>query len=58
MNTRYLTLVLLAVGLAGASQLSFQATELRGRKVVIDARMVAERLGESADDEDLIRYRM
>ena len=39
-------------------ELSFQATGMRGQKVVIDGRMVADRLGESADDEDLIRYKM
>jgi ATP-dependent HslUV protease ATP-binding subunit HslU len=39
-------------------ELSFQATELRGKTIVVDQKVVDERLGEAADDEDLIPYRM
>jgi ATP-dependent HslUV protease ATP-binding subunit HslU len=38
--------------------LSFRASELRGEKVVVDAKMVDEQLGETADDEDLIQYQI
>jgi ATP-dependent HslUV protease ATP-binding subunit HslU len=38
--------------------LSFDASERHGQTVVVDARLVADRLGETADDEDLIPYRM
>ena len=38
--------------------LSFDASEQPGRKIVVDSRLVAERLGETADDEDLIPYRL
>ena len=39
-------------------ELSFQASELRGRTLQVDRALVDERLGESATDEDLIPYRM
>ena len=39
-------------------ELSFDASEQAGREIVVDGRLVAERLGETADDEDLIPYRM
>ena len=38
--------------------LSFDASERRGDSIVIDADLVANCLGESGDDEDLIRYQM
>lgn len=38
--------------------LSFDAAEHRGKTIVVDAKVVKDRLGESADDEDLIPYRM
>ncbi len=38
--------------------LSFDASEQRGREIVVDARLVEEELGETADDEDLIPYRI
>ena len=38
--------------------LSFDASERRGQKIVVDARLVDERLGETGDDADLIPYRM
>ncbi len=38
--------------------LSFQASELTGQKLVIDKKLVDDRLGETADDEDLIPYRV
>jgi ATP-dependent HslUV protease ATP-binding subunit HslU len=38
--------------------LSFEASERRGQEVVVDARMVEERLGETGDDQDLIPYRL
>lgn len=37
-------------------ELSFEAPELSGRHVVIDARFVVERLGDIAKDRDLSRY--
>ena len=36
--------------------LSFEASERTGEKVVVDQAMVDELLGETGDDEDLIRY--
>jgi ATP-dependent HslUV protease ATP-binding subunit HslU len=39
-------------------ELSFDASEQAGRDIVVDGKLVAERLGETADDEDLIPYRM
>jgi len=39
-------------------QLSFEANERQGQKIVVDAALVADHLGETADDEDLIPYRM
>lgn len=36
--------------------LSFEAPELRGQKIVIDERMVEEKLGQVIQDEDLSRY--
>jgi ATP-dependent HslUV protease ATP-binding subunit HslU len=39
-------------------ELSFDANEQAGRDIVVDGKLVAERLGETADDEDLIPYRM
>lgn len=39
-------------------ELSFQATELRGKTVRVDRPAVDRWLGETADDEDLIPYRM
>ncbi|MCA8973137.1 MAG: AAA family ATPase, partial [Planctomycetes bacterium] len=38
--------------------LSFEASERRGDNIVIDDKLVAECLGETGDDEDLIRYQM
>jgi len=38
--------------------LSFDASERRGEKIVIDAAVVNDRLGETGDDEDLLRYEM
>jgi ATP-dependent HslUV protease ATP-binding subunit HslU len=38
--------------------LSFDASERRGQTVVVDSKLVAERLGETAEDEDLIPYRL
>ncbi|MGE3174160.1 MAG: ATP-dependent protease ATPase subunit HslU [Planctomycetota bacterium] len=38
--------------------LSFEASERRGQTVTVDARLVADRLGETADDEDLLPYRL
>jgi len=37
-------------------ELAFGASEMNGERVVIDAAMVNEQLGETGDDEDLIRY--
>jgi ATP-dependent HslUV protease ATP-binding subunit HslU len=39
-------------------ELSFRATELAGRSIVVDRKLVDEHLGETADDEDLIRYKV
>ncbi len=36
--------------------LSFHASEWSGREILVDEKMVRERLGETGDDEDLIRY--
>ncbi len=38
--------------------LSFEASERAGETVVVDRRLVDERLGETGDDEDLIPYRL
>ncbi len=38
--------------------LSFEASERAGETIIIDAALVAENLGETADDEDLIQYDM
>jgi ATP-dependent HslUV protease ATP-binding subunit HslU len=38
--------------------ISFDASERTGEKISIDAKLVDERLGETGDDEDLIRYSM
>jgi len=38
--------------------LSFEASERSGEKVVVDQKLVDELLGETGDDEDLIRYDM
>ncbi|MCA8953689.1 MAG: ATP-dependent protease ATPase subunit HslU [Planctomycetes bacterium] len=38
--------------------LSFEASERRGDRITIDQKIVDDRLGESGDDEDLIRYDM
>ncbi|MCC6671453.1 MAG: ATP-dependent protease ATPase subunit HslU [Planctomycetes bacterium] len=38
--------------------LSFEASELRGRQVVVDRAFVDRQLGETADDEDLIQYNL
>ena len=38
--------------------LSFDASERSGDKIVIDEALVNDRLGETGDDEDLIRYSM
>ncbi|MBK8098365.1 MAG: ATP-dependent protease ATPase subunit HslU [Planctomycetes bacterium] len=38
--------------------LSFEADRKSGQTITIDDKLVAERLGEAADDEDLIPYRM
>lgn len=38
--------------------LSFDASERAGQKVVVDQALVEQRLGEAGDDEDLIRYDM
>jgi ATP-dependent HslUV protease ATP-binding subunit HslU len=38
--------------------LSFDASEREGDKVVVDEAMVDDLLGETGDDEDLIRYDM
>jgi ATP-dependent HslUV protease ATP-binding subunit HslU len=39
-------------------ELSFDASEKAGSEVTVDAKLVADKLGETADDEDLIRYKM
>ena len=38
--------------------LSFEASERHGQKVVVDHKLVDERLGETGDDADLIPYRL
>jgi ATP-dependent HslUV protease ATP-binding subunit HslU len=38
--------------------LSFDAPDMRGQKVVVDARMVREKLGDAGDDDELIPYQM
>jgi ATP-dependent HslUV protease ATP-binding subunit HslU len=38
--------------------LSFDAAEHRGKSIVVDAKVVNDRLGVAGDDEDLIPYRM
>ncbi|MEO6595780.1 MAG: ATP-dependent protease ATPase subunit HslU, partial [Planctomycetota bacterium] len=38
--------------------LSFEANERSGQKVVVDEKLVDDRLGESGDDADLIPYRL
>ncbi|MFY9342696.1 MAG: AAA family ATPase, partial [Planctomycetota bacterium] len=38
--------------------LSFDASERRGQKIVVDQKLVEERLGDAGDDADLIPYRM
>ena len=38
--------------------LSFEASDRRGETVRIDAKLVNEKLGETADDEDLIQYQI
>jgi len=38
--------------------LSFDADARKGQQIVVDAKTVAERLGETADDEDLLPYRL
>ena len=38
--------------------LSFDADERRGQKIVVDRKLVDERLGETGDDADLIAYRL
>jgi len=38
--------------------LSFEAAERSGEQITVDAAMVNDQLGETADDEDLIRYNM
>ena len=37
-------------------EVSFDAAEMRGRRVVVDAAMVRERLHDVVSDEDLSRY--
>jgi len=39
-------------------ELSFDADARKGQQIVVDAKVVAERLGETADDEDLLPYRL
>jgi ATP-dependent HslUV protease ATP-binding subunit HslU len=38
--------------------LSFDASERSGQKIVINEALVNKQLGETGDDEDLIRYNM
>ena len=38
--------------------LSFDAGDRRGQTIRVDAAVVKDRLGEAADDEDLLPYRM
>jgi len=39
-------------------ELSFDASERRGQEIVVDGKLVDERLGDAGDDADLIPYRM
>jgi ATP-dependent HslUV protease ATP-binding subunit HslU len=38
--------------------LSFEASDRRGQDIVVDGKLVGELLGETGDDEDLIRYQL
>jgi ATP-dependent HslUV protease ATP-binding subunit HslU len=38
--------------------LSYDASERRGQTIVVDQKLVDERLGETGDDQDLIQYRL
>ena len=38
--------------------LSFDASERRGQKIVVDGKLVEDRLGDAGDDTDLIPYRL
>ena len=38
--------------------LSFDASERSGQKIVVDKKLVDDRLGETGDDADLIPYRL
>ena len=38
--------------------LSFEASERNGQKIVVDGKLVEQRLGDAGDDADLIPYRM
>jgi ATP-dependent HslUV protease ATP-binding subunit HslU len=38
--------------------LSFDADERRGQRIVVDRKLVDERLGETGDDVDLIPYKL
>ncbi|MCU0865703.1 MAG: ATP-dependent protease ATPase subunit HslU [Planctomycetes bacterium] len=38
--------------------LSFEASERRGQKIVVDGKLVEQRLGDAGDDADLIPYRL
>jgi ATP-dependent HslUV protease ATP-binding subunit HslU len=39
-------------------ELSFDASEKRGQKIVVDGKLVEDRLGDAGDDTDLIPYRL
>ncbi|MCC6785691.1 MAG: ATP-dependent protease ATPase subunit HslU [Planctomycetes bacterium] len=39
-------------------EISFRASELGGKRVVVDAEFVTKTLGDSADDPDLIKYQL
>ncbi len=39
-------------------ELSFDASDKKGQKVVVNQALVADRLGDTADDEDLLPYRL
>ena len=39
-------------------EFSFDASEMGGKDIVVDGRIVDDRLGETADDEDLIQYQI
>jgi ATP-dependent HslUV protease ATP-binding subunit HslU len=39
-------------------ELSFEASERSGSKIVVDRRLVDEKLGDTADDPDLIKYHL